>query len=302
MAMKKIFASIVFALLSFNACAVTYTPLSLLAQQAANTVVANVTSASASPTAVAMPSCSTANSALKYALGSGWSCGTAYALTSSTLAQFAATTSAQLAGVVSDETGSGPLVFATAPTITLPNATGLPISTGVSGMGTGVAAGLASAVTGSGGVVLATTPTITTPNIVGVTNGSSAAAGSVGEQPTAAVGTAVSLTTSAQANCTSKTLTAGMYLLYGSISFNPAGSTVMSAASAGISTTTGAVPAVPLYTSWGGTATAGVTEIFPVPMQIVNPNVSTTYFLVGVAIFTTSTATMTCQLNALRIR
>lgn len=33
------------------------------------------------------------------------------ALTSGTLAQFASTTSAQLAGVISDETGSGVLVF-----------------------------------------------------------------------------------------------------------------------------------------------------------------------------------------------
>lgn len=181
------------------------------------------------------------------------------AVTTGTLAQFSATSSAQLLGVLSDETGTGLAVFGTS-------------------------------------------PTITTPNIVGVTNGAVAAAGSVGEVPTAGVGTAVSLTTGTQANCTSKTLTAGMYLLYGSISFNPAGSTVMSAASAGISTTTGAVPAVPLYAGWGGTAPAGTTEIFAVPMQIVNVNASTTYFLVGVAIFTTSTATMTCQLNALRIR
>ena len=40
------------------------------------------------------------------------------ALTASTLAQFAATTSAQLAGVISDETGSGKLTFATSPTFT----------------------------------------------------------------------------------------------------------------------------------------------------------------------------------------
>jgi hypothetical protein len=46
--------------------------------------------------------------------------------------------SAELAALVSDETGSGALVFGTAPTITLANGTGLPISTGVSGLGTGV--------------------------------------------------------------------------------------------------------------------------------------------------------------------
>jgi hypothetical protein len=42
------------------------------------------------------------------------------ALTTGTLAQFAATTSSQLAGVISDETGSGALVFATSPSLTTP--------------------------------------------------------------------------------------------------------------------------------------------------------------------------------------
>lgn len=43
------------------------------------------------------------------------------ALTTNPLSQFAATTSAQLAGVISDETGSGALVFANSPTLTTPN-------------------------------------------------------------------------------------------------------------------------------------------------------------------------------------
>lgn len=43
------------------------------------------------------------------------------ALTTSPLSQFAATTSSQLAGVISDETGSGALVFGTSPTLTTPN-------------------------------------------------------------------------------------------------------------------------------------------------------------------------------------
>lgn len=43
------------------------------------------------------------------------------ALTSSPLSQFAATTSAQLAGVISDETGNGALVFATGCTLVTPN-------------------------------------------------------------------------------------------------------------------------------------------------------------------------------------
>lgn len=59
-------------------------------------------------------------------IGGSGAAGGGDALTSNPLSQFAATTSAQLAGVISDETGSGALVFGTSPTfttdITVPNA------------------------------------------------------------------------------------------------------------------------------------------------------------------------------------
>lgn len=89
------------------------------------------------------------------ALGAGGGGGGGNAQTADPLSQFAATTSSQLAGVISDETGTGALVFANSPTlvtpalgtpsaITLTNATGLPVSTGISGFGTGVATFLAT--------------------------------------------------------------------------------------------------------------------------------------------------------------
>lgn len=55
----------------------------MLAAQAANTVVANVTGSSASPTAFAMPSCSASGNALNYTSGTGWTCATGYALLAS---------------------------------------------------------------------------------------------------------------------------------------------------------------------------------------------------------------------------
>jgi hypothetical protein len=134
-------------------------------------------------------------------------------VTTDKISALAATTSAELAGVISDETGTGALVFANTPTLvtpvlgvatatsvngttiptsatlltsggalgtpssgTLTNATGLPISTGVSGLGTNVAtflatptsANLASAVTdetGTGALVFGTSPAISDPKI-----------------------------------------------------------------------------------------------------------------------------------------
>lgn len=93
-------------------------------------------------------------------------------------------TSAEVDAIVTDDTGSGALVFATSPTLvtpalgtpssgTLTNATGLPIATGVSGLGSGVATALAtpssanlrgavSDETGTGALMFGTTPTITT--------------------------------------------------------------------------------------------------------------------------------------------
>lgn len=101
--------------------------------------------------------------------------------------------SANLAAAVTGETGSGALVFATSPTLvtpilgtptsgTLTNCTGLPVSTGISGLGTGVAtflatpssANLATAVsdeTGTGALVFANTPTLVTPVLGTPTSG-----------------------------------------------------------------------------------------------------------------------------------
>ena len=130
------------------------------------------------------------------------------------VATFLATpSSANLASAVSDETGSGALVFATSPALTTPNlgtpsaatltnATGLPVATGISGLGSGVAtflatpssANLRTAVTdetGSGSLVFATSPTLVTP-VLGVATATSVQ-GIIGNV-TPAAGTFTSLT------------------------------------------------------------------------------------------------------------
>jgi hypothetical protein len=103
-------------------------------------------------------------------------------------------TSANLSSALTNETGTGVAVFSTSPTLTTPilgtpssgtltNCTGLPISTGVSGLGTGVAtwaatpssANLISAMTdesGTGALVFANTPTLVTP-VIGAATGTS---------------------------------------------------------------------------------------------------------------------------------
>lgn len=110
--------------------------------------------------------------------------GTGDAMTSGTLAQFAATTSAELAGVISNETGTGALVFGTSPdfttgitiggvavptissTSTLTNKT-ISLTSNTLTMTSAELATAVSNETGSGVLVFGTSPTLTTPTISG---------------------------------------------------------------------------------------------------------------------------------------
>jgi hypothetical protein len=118
--------------------------------------------------------------------------------------------SANLRAAMTDETGTGLLVFATSPTLTTPilgvptsgtltNCTGLPIATGVSGLAANVAtflatpssANLAAVLTdetGTGANVFANTPTLVTPVIGAATGTSLAVTSAVTSSGTAGVG------------------------------------------------------------------------------------------------------------------
>lgn len=111
--------------------------------------------------------------------------------------------------------GTGALVKTTSPTLVTPalgtptaavltNATGLPVTTGISGMGAGVGAFLATpssanlktAVTdetGSGSLMFGTNPAISTPTIVGLINFNGSSSGTVQLQPAATASGALTL-------------------------------------------------------------------------------------------------------------
>ncbi|WP_284459629.1 hypothetical protein [Cupriavidus campinensis] len=261
---------------------------------AGNTVIANATGSSAAPAAVALPSCSTANSALKYTSGTGFSCGTTFALTSGNLSQFAATTSAQLLGVLSDETGSGAAVFGTSPTLTTPTITGGSINNTPIGQTT-QAAGSFTNVSATGFI----NPSQTL-GLVGTTTNNNANAGAWGEVITA-TGTNVSLTTGTPANITSVSLTAGDWEVHGNIQFNPAGTTTIQQVVAGFSTTSVTFqPNINLNMNVAFTTGAIVGGL--IPSQRFSLASTTTVYLVGQSSFGVSTMTATGTIRARRVR
>lgn len=78
----------------------------------------------------------------------------------SPLSQFASTSSVQLKSIISDETGSGSLVFGTAPSIATPTFTGHVVIEGITSTGA----------TGTGNVVFDNLPTLFNPTIAAFSN------------------------------------------------------------------------------------------------------------------------------------
>ncbi len=299
-------------------------PSTALAPQPANTLLANFTAGTAAPSAVALATCNVGLSALQYVAGVGLVCNTpvttgsgAVVLNTSpslitpnlgTPSTITLTngTGLPVAGITglgtgvgmalgSAVTGSGSIVLDTSPTLTTPalgipssvtltNGTGLPVASGLSGLGTGVATALGAAVTGSGGIVLATSPSITTPTITGITSGSAAGSGVVSQVISHST-TGTAITSGATVNADSISVPAGDWDCWGQVLYLPTATAVVAQIAAGFNTVSATLAASPDSTYLGvtlATGTNGITSI-NVFTRVTNVSTTTTLFLTALA-------------------
>jgi hypothetical protein len=142
----------------------------------------------------------------------------------------------------------------------------------------------------------------------GTTTNDSAAAGIVGEiiESEILAVSAVSLTASTTANVTSISLTAGDWDVWGTVFFDPAGTTSVTAFQGGINTTSATQPTLP-----GAGATylhrqAAFVPVgdfgFPVGMRRLSLSATTTVYLVALGVFTVDTLGAYGYIGARRVR
>lgn len=234
-----------------------------LAAQAANTVVANATGSSASPTAFPVPSCSTSASALDWTSGTGFTCNTAI-------------NAAQLGGNAIGTSGA---------TIPLLN-----------GANTWGAAQTFSTLSATGAI----TPS-QTAGIVGTTTNNNATAGSVGEYASNST-TGTSVTSNTPLNCASVTLTAGDWDVWGTLQFNPTGITSWGQFWASTNSTSATLGTNDNTFSLAATLVATSSARFQAPIARYSLASTTTVYLVGQALFSGGTVTCDGFIKARRVR
>ncbi|WP_157661683.1 hypothetical protein [Burkholderia ubonensis] len=277
-------------------------PPASLAAQAANTVLANVTASTASPTAVVITGCNGAAQALQYTNGVGFGCNSAIA-TSGSNANI--TSLSGLTTPLSVAQGGIGRATLTAHGVLIGEGTGAINQTAAGTTGqvligsTGADPSFGTSVSG-----LTFTSAITpqsTGGIVGTTAADNANAGSVGEyQPASTTGT--SLTNNTNANVTSISLTAGDWEVSGVVVFNPAGGTTVNNLVAGVSTTSATFGAAGTFSNLACSFTTGSIQRFMAPTVRVNVSTTMTVYLVAQAGFGASTMTADGYLRARRVR
>jgi hypothetical protein len=149
---------------------------------------------------------------------------------------------------------------------------------------------------GFAGVIIPTS----TVGIRGTTTNDNPAAGNWGELANAN-NTAVSLSANTPTNCTSKSLTAGQWLVWGVVFFSATG--VPNQLVAGISTTSATLGATGTYQSIATTSfSSGANQAIIAPPQPLQLASTTTIFLIGQAGITSGTMTCNGYINAFRMR
>lgn len=148
--------------------------------------------------------------------------------------------------------------------------------------------------TGSGLPVHEDQPNLNQPTIAGVTDGSSAAAGDVGQFVISniGVGSAVSLTTGTPANVTSISLDAGDWMIFSNVAFTVANTTIVTQMIGCPNTTSATLVGRGLTGSMTASTFTGdgakIPSVSP-SVQIVSISAPATIYLVAQATFTVST-------------
>lgn len=137
--------------------------------------------------------------------------------------------------------------------------------------------------------------------IKGTTTNDTPNAGSIGENPTGST-SGTSMTNNTPANCTSVSLTAGNWLVWGVASFAPNTGTTVAQIVSGISTTSATLGATGTFTSLAATLTTAAAQSQATPAVTLKLAATTTVYLVGQSQFATSTMTCSGNISALRIR
>lgn len=250
--------------------------LSALATQAANTIVANATGSTASPTAIAVPSCSTSSSALNWTTSGG----------ASAIACNTAINAATLGGST----------FASPPAAGYGSTTPEPINaTSVTASGATILNG--GLQMGAGTTIVPTT----TFGIKGTTAGDNANAGSIGEYITATT-SGVALTNGSTSNVTSISLTAGDWDVQAIVQFIGAASTTSSNVQAGVSTVSATFGALGTFFQDNTPNVTQETSAFSTPTVRINVTSTTTVYAVAEANFSVSTMTANGVIRARRVR
>lgn len=179
----------------------------------------------------------------------------------------------------------------------------IPIPVTVANGGTGV-----TTKTGTGSTVGEDQPNLEQPTIAGVTDGSSAAAGDVGEIISNEVlaGSAISATSTLPLNITSISLSAGEWDVEGTVSSMVGSGTMTTAFWSSINSVSATLPALSLVTARSGennkSDSANNVIMTASGKCIVSITGTTNYYLVGRADFSVSTLSVYGYIIARRIR